>query len=77
MGMPSGTTSSVYAWHRVGNLLAWIQLTVAKAPVGRYVDVFSERLGTVSAGRGDAFWIFLASLSAFRCIRGRAWMPPN
>ena len=40
LGMPFGATSSVYAWHRVGNLLSWILLTVAKAPVGRYVDDF-------------------------------------
>ena len=40
LGMPFGATSAVYAWHRLGNLLAWVILTTARAPLGRYVDDF-------------------------------------
>ena len=38
--MPLGATSSVYAWHRIGNLLAWLLLVHARCPLGRYVDDF-------------------------------------
>ena len=54
LGMPFGATSAVYAWHRVGNLLAWVVLKGAKAPLGRYVDDFfgASRVGvTWTAGR--------------------------
>ena len=34
----------------MGNLLSWILLTVAKAPVGRYVDDF------FGASRDGVFW---------------------
>ena len=50
LGMPFGATSSVYAWHRVGNLLAWLILTQARSPVGRYVDDF------FGAARTDIRW---------------------
>ena len=40
LGMPFGATSAVYAWHRIGNLLAWVVLTTARAPLSRYVDDF-------------------------------------
>ena len=48
--MPFGATSSVYAWHRVGNLLAWLIMTQAKSPLGRYVDDF------FGAARTDIRW---------------------
>ena len=50
LGMPFGATSAVYAWHRVGNLLAWVILTSARAPLGRYVDDF------FGASRSGIFW---------------------
>ena len=50
LGMPFGATSAVYAWHRVGNLLAWVILTSARAPLGRYVDDF------FGASRSSIFW---------------------
>ena len=50
LGLPFGATSAVYAWHRVGNLLAWVILTSARAPLGRYVDDF------FGASRSGIFW---------------------
>ena len=41
-GMPFGAVSSVVAWHRVGALLKTIAVQLAKCPVARYVDDFSE-----------------------------------
>ncbi len=38
--MPFGATSSVYAWHRVGELLCTIARKVLHLPVYRYVDDF-------------------------------------
>ena len=38
LGMPFGTVSAVYAWHRLGHALLFIVVTLLKAPMGRYVD---------------------------------------
>ena len=48
--MNCGVTSAVYAGHRFGNLLAWVILTSARAPLGRYVDDF------FGASRSGIFW---------------------
>ena len=40
LGMPFGTVSAVYAWHRVGHALLLITLRLFRASVGRYVDDF-------------------------------------
>ena len=40
VGMPFGTVSAVYAWHRVGHALLYIVMSIFKAPMGRYVDDF-------------------------------------
>ena len=45
-----GATSAVYAWHQFGNLLVWVILTSAGAPLGRYVDDF------FGASRSGIFW---------------------
>lgn len=53
-GMPFGTVSAVYAWHRVGYFLSAILLQMFKCPVARYVDDFfaAGRKGlTYHAGR--------------------------
>ena len=51
-GMPFGTTSAVYAFHRLGEFLSWVCRKLARAPVGRYVDDFFgvARLGVVWTG---------------------------
>ena len=73
--MPFGATSSVYAWHRVGNLLTWILLIVAQAPVGRYVDDF------FGASRDGVFWTggrlldILGLASGFPMDSGQVLMP--
>ena len=36
--MPFGATSSVFAWHRVGDLLCQVARKVLHLPVYRYVD---------------------------------------
>ena len=38
LGMPFGTVSAVYAWHRVGHALLFLVMVLCKAPMGRYVD---------------------------------------
>ena len=40
IGIPVGTVSAVYLWHRVGFFLAQILLHMFKCPVARYVDDF-------------------------------------
>eukprot|EP00435_Cladocopium_sp_Y103_P039301 s772_g10.t1 len=53
-GMPFGTVSAVYAWHRVSYFLSAILLHVFRCPVARYVDDFfaAYRKGlTYHAGR--------------------------
>ena len=40
LGMPFGTVSAVYAWHRVGHALLFLVLKLFRAPLGRYVDDF-------------------------------------
>ena len=40
IGMPFGTVSAVYAWHRVGALLSRILRRYFKCPAARYVDDF-------------------------------------
>lgn len=47
LGMPFGTVSAVYAWHRVGHALLLIILKLFLAPLGRYVDDF---FGTSRSG---------------------------
>lgn len=51
-GMPFGTVSAVYAWHRVGHMLRTLVLRIFKAPVARYVDDFfgASKLGVVYTG---------------------------
>ena len=39
-GMPFGSVASVWAWHRVGNLLELVVVVLALAPIFRYVDDF-------------------------------------
>lgn len=39
-GMPFGATSSVYGWHRVGDLILKIARRVLYLPMSRYVDDF-------------------------------------
>ena len=39
-GMPFGTISAVYAWHRIGHALLCMILVIFLAPVARYVDDF-------------------------------------
>ena len=51
-GMPFGTISAVYAWHRVGHVLLMVVLVVCCCPVARYVDDFfgADREGLVYSG---------------------------
>ena len=62
--MPFGATSEVYAWHRFGHLLAWVILTSARAPLGRYVDEF------FGASRSGIFWTGGKLLDAFGLALG-------
>ena len=52
LGMPFGTVSAVYAWHRVGHALLFIVLVLFKAPMARYVDDYfgCSRDGVVFSG---------------------------
>ncbi len=53
-GMPFGTISAVYAWHRIGHALLRMILVIFLAPVARYVDDFfgaSKEGITWSGGR--------------------------
>ena len=52
LGMPFGTVSAVYAWHRMGHALLLIVLALLKAPMGRYVDDFfgASREGLTCTG---------------------------
>ena len=51
-GMQFGATSAVYAWRRIGNLIAWLLMVQARFPVGRCVDDFfgASRAGVTWAG---------------------------
>ena len=40
LGMPFGSVSAVYAWHRFGGFISWLLVNILKAPVARYVDDF-------------------------------------
>ncbi|CAK0791838.1 unnamed protein product, partial [Prorocentrum cordatum] len=40
LGMPFGTTSAVYAWHRVGAMLLAVIRRICLAPAARFVDDF-------------------------------------
>ena len=40
LGMPFGTVSAVYAWHRIGYMLWWLVVVHCKAPAARFVDDF-------------------------------------
>ena len=55
-GMPFGTISAVYAWHRIGYALQWILLRHLKAPCGRFVDDF------FGVSKDGVYW------SAGRCL---------
>ena len=37
-GMPFGSTSAVYGWHRLGHFLRTVAVRYFRAPAGRYVD---------------------------------------
>ena len=49
-GMPFGTVSAVYAWHRVGHMLQAIVSKIFRAPVARYVDDFLGASKDLSGG---------------------------
>jgi hypothetical protein len=38
LGMPFGTVSAVYAWHRIGHALLLLVIALFRAPTARYVD---------------------------------------
>ena len=52
LGMPFGTVSAVYAWHRMGHALLFLVMALLKAPMGRYVDDFfgASRAGITCTG---------------------------
>ena len=54
--MPFGTTSAVYAWHRVGAMLLAVVLRICKAPAARFVDDY------FGCSKTDVFW------SGGRCL---------
>ena len=56
LGMPFGTISAVYAWHRVGFALQWLLIRHLKAPCGRFVDDF------FGVSKEGVFW------TAGRCL---------
>ena len=64
VGMPFGTVSAVYAWHRVGHALLMLVLLLCKAPLGRYVDDYfgASRVGVQLSGG--------ACLSVFAMLLG-------
>ena len=74
--MNCGVTSAVYAGHRFGNLLAWVILTSARAPLSRSVDDFSELLAVVSLDGGKILDV-LGLLSVFLGIRRRRSVTPS
>ena len=39
-GMPFGSVSAVYAWHRMGGFVWWLIVKILKIPLARYVDDF-------------------------------------
>ena len=47
LGMPFGSVSAVYAWHRVGGFILWLLVRILKIPCARYVDDF---FGASAAG---------------------------
>ena len=51
-GMPFGTVSAVYAWHRVGHMLRTLVRCLFRAPCARYVDDFFgvDRVGVQLSG---------------------------
>ena len=61
IGMPFGTVSAVYAWHRVGHVLLMIIVGLCKAPLGRYVD---DYFGASRAGMNYSGGVCLSVLSA-------------
>ena len=67
LGMPFGAVASVVAWHRVGSWLAKVIMTVARAPMARYVDDYfgaSKRGVKWSGGR---LLSLLCSLTGLLC----------
>ena len=52
LGMPFGTVSAVYAWHRMGHALLLIVMVLFKVPMGRYVDDYfgANREGVTCTG---------------------------
>lgn len=65
LGMPFGTTSAVYAFHRVGALLSSGVRRSAKAPLARYVDDF------FGASRSGVYWTGGRLLKILASIIGR------
>ena len=64
-GMPFGTVSAVYAWHRVGHVLRTLVRRLFRAPSARYVDDFFGvgRVGVALSG--GVVLSILASLVGF------------
>ena len=65
VGMPFGTVSAVYAWHRVGHALFSIIVKCLKAPMGRYVDDYFGASRSGVEWNGGACLTVLASLLGF------------
>ena len=65
VGMPFGTVSAVYAWHRVGHALFLIIVKCLKAPMGRYVDDYFGASRSGVEWNGGACLTVLASLLGF------------
>jgi hypothetical protein len=64
MGMPFGTVSAVYAWHRIGHALLFLVLRLFLAPLGRYVDDY------FGASKQGVRWSGGACLSVIAALLG-------
>jgi len=69
LGMPFGTTSAVYGFHRVGAFLAAVVKRMALAPTLRYVDDF------FGASRQGVFWTAGKLLEVISDLVGRPCDP--
>jgi len=71
IGMPFGTVSAVYAWHRVGAMLLAVLRRICKAPAARYVDDYfgCSKKGVYWTG-GRCLTVF-GDLLGFPCQPGK------
>ena len=67
LGMPFGSVSAVYAWHRVGGFVWWLAVHILKVPLARYVDDFFGASRTGITCTGGVVVSIIADLLGFPC----------